>query len=146
MLIFGTVAAVIEEVGQPFFRTAVGETMFSYEVVNGNRAGEATVVISGDAVFTHSKEIDQALSEALDACDNLTVDVCAAKELDLTFRVLLCSLHRRSKLINKTVTVRDTRAPGCGERRSRYARVEGCLFKDASGLCSLWRGSGAGKR
>ena len=146
MLILGTVAAVVEEVGQPFFRTAGGETMFRYEVVSGTSAGEATVVISGDAVFTHSKEIDQALSEALETCDNLTVDVGAAKELDLTFRVLLCSLHRRSELINKTISVRDTRGPGGGERRSRYARVEGCLFKDASELCSLWHGSGAGKR
>lgn len=123
-----------------------GEMMFRYEVVSGNRAGEATVVISGDAVFTHSKEIDQALSEALAACDKLTVDVGAAMELDLTFRVLLCSLHRRSELYNKTLSVRDTRDPGRGERRPGYERVEGCLFKDASGLCSLWHVSGEGKR
>lgn len=132
--------------GEPVFRDASGETMFSYEVVSGNGAGEVTVVISGDAVFTHSEEIDRALCDALDTCDSLTVDVGAAKELDLTFRVLLCSLHRRSELINKSVSVRDTRAPGRKERQSRYARVDGCLSKDASGLCSLWHGSGGGKR
>ena len=80
-----------------------GEAMFKHVVVSGIDKGEATVVISGDAVFTHAQEVQDALSEALRACDHLTIDVGAAGELDLTFRVPLCSLHRRSVLINKRI-------------------------------------------
>ena len=116
--------------------------MFKHVVVSGIDKGEATVVISGNAVFTHAQEVQDALSEALRACDHLTIDVGAAGELDLTFRVLLCSLHRRSVLINKRISVRVAPAPGRDNRQRRYTRVEGCLFKDASEHCSLWDGPG----
>ena len=120
--------------------------MFRYLMVSGNGNGRTSVVISGDAVFTHTTEMEKALGEALDSCDHLTVDVVAAGDVDLTFRVLLCSLHRRSELINKKITVQVAQTPGREERPGQFARVEGCLFKDASELCTLWHGSGDGKR
>lgn len=102
---------------------------------------EATVFVSGAAVFTHATELQESLNDALDACGHLVVDISAAGPIDLTLRALLCSLHRRSELMNKTMSVRvaDAEGNGCGER---YARVEGCLFKDADGYCSLWDGPG----
>uniref|UniRef100_C6E308 STAS domain-containing protein n=1 Tax=Geobacter sp. (strain M21) TaxID=443144 RepID=C6E308_GEOSM len=112
--------------------------MFRYALVRGKGDGEMTVVISGHALFTQAGDIERALRGALNACHHLTVDVGSARELDLTFRVLLCSLHRRSVLQNKTVTVRDTRATP-REVREDIERVEGCLFKDGSDLCTLWR-------
>lgn len=138
----GTVAALVKEAVQAQLRGdgQSGESMFRYEVLRGNGNGRATMVVAGNAVFTHSKEVEEALCEALDGCDHLTVDVGAAADLDLTFRVLLCSLHRRSELINKTISVRDARGGGRRGIESRHARVEGCLFKDGSEFCSLWRG------
>ena len=112
--------------------------MFRYALVSGKGEGEMTVVIFGHALFTQACEIEEALSEALHACAHLTVEVGSAEDLDLSFRVLLCSLHRRSELLNKTVTVRDTRRTP-REMREDVGRVEGCLFKDASDLCTLWR-------
>lgn len=112
--------------------------MFSYTVVSGCGEGEVTLLISGNAVFTHTEEMNEALSDALDSCEHLTVDVGSANELDLTFRVLLCSLHRRSLLMNKRISVRFSHMPGGEERRGGFARVEGCLYKDATAFCSLW--------
>ena len=122
--------------------------MFKHAVVNGTGKGKAVIMISGDAVFTHAQEMQKALGEALDACDHLTIDIGRVEVVDVTFRALLCSLHRRSELVNKKIVMQ-----GALPRREgdpvRYTRVKGCLFKEASELCQLWEsiirvpGSGA---
>jgi ABC-type transporter Mla MlaB component len=123
--------------------------MFRHVVVNGISKGEATVVISGDAVFTHALEMQSALSEALESCDHLTIDVGSVEVLDVTFRVLLCSLHRRSELVNKRISMQGA-LPSREDDRTRYARVNGCLFKGASERCLLWesivQGGAEGRR
>lgn len=57
--------------------------------------------------------------------------------IDDTFRALLCSLHRRSELVNKKITLQGA-LPRLEVDPARYTRVEGCLFKEASELCQLW--------
>jgi len=111
--------------------------MFSHILVDEIGAGEATVVILGDAVFTHAQEMQAALSQALDACEHLTIDVGSVDALDLNFRVLLCSLHRRSELVNKKISMRGA-LPGLEDDRTRYDRVKGCLFKKPNERCMLW--------
>lgn len=111
--------------------------MFRHLLVHGVGKGEATVVISGAAVFTDALEMQHALGEALDACEHLTIDVGDIEAFDATFRVLLCSLHRRSELVNKRISITGVllrREDG----QAGNARVEGCLFKDESGVCTLW--------
>jgi hypothetical protein len=121
--------------------------MFVHQVVSGFGNGEATVLISGDAVFTHAGEMQAALGEALDACQHLTIDVGCVDALDGTFRVLLCALHRRSELGNKSISMQGV-LPGWDDDQSRYA-TKGCLFRGANERCPLWESlvrGGAGRR
>lgn len=112
--------------------------MFSHLVVKGIDKGEATIVISGDAVFTHAHEMQSALSAALDACQHLIIDVGSVQALDGTFRVLLCSLHRRSELVNKRITVQGPLTGRVDDQIRRSPRVQGCLFKKQDQFCTLW--------
>ena len=104
--------------------------MFGHIMINRIGKRDAMVVVSGDAVFTHAQEMQTALGEALETCDNLTIDVRKVQASDVTFRVLLCSLHRRSELENKTIAILGT-LPGRED-----ARVNGCL-KNSSQRCAL---------
>jgi len=117
--------------------------MFRLSVRSGRGSGEATVVIAGDAVFTHAGELQSALGEVLADCEHLTIDVGKVGLLDLTFHVLLCSLHRQSELAHKRITLQgaDCRreVPPCFSRHRR------CLVKGGNGVCHLW-GPGAGDR
>jgi ABC-type transporter Mla MlaB component len=124
--------------------------MFNHARFNGIGKGETTIMISGAAVFTHAQEMQNALGDALDACDHLTIDVGRVEAMDLTFRALLCSLHRRSELVNKKISMQ-----GALPRREGYPvrhRVKGCLFKATGECCQLWEsiakdgGDAAGRR
>jgi hypothetical protein len=110
----------------------VGSPRERYTVAQGIGKGESTVVILGDAVFTHAQEIMSALSEALDACDHLIIDVGKVVAYDGTFRVLLCSLHRRSELVRKTISMKGT-LPGL-----RNVYIHRCAFNGTNQRCTLW--------
>lgn len=111
--------------------------MFRHTLVQGTGKGEATVAISGDAVFTHAQEMQSALGEALEGCRHLTIDVGAIESHDGTFRVLLCSLHRRSELVNKRITMRGT-LPGREGVQAGHAKENGCPFNRTNEGCPLW--------
>jgi ABC-type transporter Mla MlaB component len=111
--------------------------MFSHLVVKGARKDDSRILLFGVAIFTHAEEMQSALGEALEGCHCLTIDVEGVEAFDVTFRVLLCSLHRRSQLVNKTILLQGG-LPGREDDPAKYARVEGCLFKNASDLCTLW--------
>ena len=117
--------------------------MFRLVVVKGIDKGEATVVISGDAVFTHAQEMQSALNEALDACDRLAIDVGAVDAFDVTFRVLLCSLHRKAELAHKRVSMQGG-MPGREGDHARFFKVNGCLFKGGTEQCQLWKTTATG--
>ena len=111
--------------------------MFKHALVHGTGKKQATVMIFGDAVFTHAEEMRSALGDALEACEHLTIDVGKVRVIDLTFRALLCSLHRRSELVNKTITMQGA-LPRRKNDQVRYARIKGCLFKNDNERCQLW--------
>lgn len=112
--------------------------MYRHAVID-NGGGRATVVVTGDAVFTDIPELQRVLEDALDACEHLSVEVEGADAVDATLRVLLCSLHRRSELLKKPISARIP--PAGGRRRpKRRQRVEGCPFGEEGDCCPLWDG------
>jgi ABC-type transporter Mla MlaB component len=122
--------------------------MFRLCVRGGRESGEATVLIAGDAVFTHAGELQSALSQVLADCEHLTIDIGKVELLDLTFRVLLCSLHRQSELAHKKITLQGADCRRDVSHCFSGSRV--CLVKDGNGSCHLWdpgadgRGGAAG--
>lgn len=110
--------------------------MFRHTLVEGTGAGEATMAIFGDAVFTEAQEMERALGAALDACRRLTIDVGGVQNFDGTFRVLLCSLHRRSQLENKTIVMHGNLRKR-EQDRSWQSKLKGCPFDGIDRNCPL---------
>lgn len=119
--------------------------MFRHILQHGGGEGRAILSISGHAVFTRAQEMEQVLGGALEACRHLTIDLEGIEEYDSTFRVLLCSLHRRSELEQKTLAIRGA-LPGRESEQARQAGAMGCLRDETNTRCHLWEKEPKGKR
>ena len=98
--------------------------------------GITTVWIAGDAVFTCTEELRTSLFGALDGCRHLVIDISLVADLDATFRVVVCSLHRRAYLSRRRVSLKGTL--GGSAREPAPHRVAGCPFHDSGAGCLLW--------
>lgn len=108
--------------------------MFRHMLVEGIAEGEATMVIFGNAVFTDAHQMESELGKALDACRHLTIDVGGVEISDATFQVILCSLHRRSQLENKKVSMQG-RLRRRENDRGWQPKVKVCRFNRTNSCC-----------
>lgn len=108
--------------------------MVKLDSAPGGQPGELTVSISGWAVFTHAKELEQALVEALSGCRHLTLDLTSVQQIDLSFPALVCCLHRKSELLHKEITLRGPPRRGRGWLATREARCP----RQPGRQCRLW--------
>ena len=108
--------------------------MFRHSLLQETGKSEAVIVISGDAVFTQAQEMESALSAALQSCRHLIIEIGGVEAFDSTFQVLLCSLHRRSELENKKISLQGIRREN---EPTWQARLKGCLLNENT-RCPLW--------
>ena len=111
--------------------------MFKHTWHQETGSDEATIKISGEAVFTQAQEMESALGEALEACRHLIIDIGGIEAFDSTFEVLLCSLHRRSDLGNKRISIQGS-LPRQESLQTRQAKANGCLLQGTNKRCPLW--------
>jgi hypothetical protein len=109
--------------------------MFRLTLIDGNGTKDATVAISGAAVFTDAREMQQALGRALDGCEHLIIDLGQVEQFDLTFRATICALHRHSELVHKKITLQGALA-GRGDPLCLSTFRE-CLRRPDQ-CCHLW--------
>ncbi len=110
--------------------------MFRYLLTKTKDKDQATLAISGNAVFIRADEMDNALAAGLACCRELVIDVSGLESFDSTFQVLLCSLHRRSELENKSISIVGA-LPGRSNEQARQAKAKGCLLNGNSKHCPL---------
>jgi ABC-type transporter Mla MlaB component len=79
--------------------------MFRLTIIDGTGRKATTVAISGSALFSDARELEQALGQLLAGCDHLTIDICGVQDVDVTFRALICVLHRHSELLHKKISL-----------------------------------------
>ncbi|MCE5335851.1 MAG: STAS domain-containing protein [Desulfobacteraceae bacterium] len=65
--------------------------------------GGVVMGLSGECTIEHALEIKKALSEALDAHENLLLQLGNVTAVDLSFLQLLCWAHRNSVMMSKHI-------------------------------------------
>lgn len=96
--------------------------------------------LQGNATFDQAEELQKVLSRALHSCDQLVIDLQGVREVDISFIMILCAVHRTAELLGKRVSVRGA-LPELFKRHfeyARYSRQRGCLFS-ARKHCRFWK-------
>jgi len=69
--------------------------------------GTGKLILDGDMTVQRAGELKTALIEALDKATSVVIDMEHITDADLSFLQLLCSAHRTSLKINKTVSLSE---------------------------------------
>jgi anti-anti-sigma regulatory factor len=97
-----------------------------------------TLVLEGDLTIQKASAAREELQIALKKVEHIELDMEAAKAVDLAFLQLLCSAHRTSLNMGKTLAFKGTVPPMLKKsvQDNGYARQHGCVL-DVNKTC-LW--------
>jgi len=105
---------------------------------SGNTGDTITLVMAGNLTIGRASDARVELQEALENAKHIDLDIEAAGEVDLAFLQLLCSAHRTSVSMDKTLVFRGV-IPEMFKKSvedNGYARLTGCAL-DCNKTC-LW--------
>ena len=71
----------------------------------GGDTRKRKLTLEGSATQCADKEMPNILFDAMQGCDHLQLDVSQLTEVDLSFLLLLCAIHRMSRQYGKTFRV-----------------------------------------
>lgn len=106
---------------------------------NGTSKDKTTLVMTGELTIRQAGAARDELQDALKNTQCVELDVKAATEVDLAFLQLLCSAHRTSMNMNKTLMFKGT-IPTVLKKSiedNGYARTSGCVLN--SNYTCLWQ-------
>lgn len=106
---------------------------------NGTSENKTTLVMTGELTIRQASAAKDELQDALKKAQHVELDVGAATEVDLAFLQLLCSAHRTSMNLNKTLMFKGA-IPAVLKKSiedNGYARTSGCVL-NSSHAC-LWQ-------
>ncbi len=106
--------------------------------ISEKSADKITLVMDGNLTIGQTGSTKAQLQDALKNAQHVELDITAASEVDLAFLQLLCSAHRTSVNMNKTLAFQG-KIPDAFKKSvedNGYARPTGCAF-DCKKTC-LW--------
>ena len=105
---------------------------------SGNPEDTITLVLEGNLTIVRASDAKVELQEALKNAQHIELDIESAREVDLAFLQLLCSAHRTSINMDKTLVFQSA-IPEIFKKSvedNGYARHTGCAL-DCNNTC-LW--------
>lgn len=103
-------------------------------------AEECVVKLRGDLTVEHAHEMKSVFLEALQSNERVVVELEGITDVDLSFLQLLCSAHRTSMRLNKSLTLLSEQSDIFRQavRDAGFSRILGC-HEDPQKAC-LWIG------
>lgn len=108
------------------------------KTAKGSSPNKTTLVLNGNLTISRARATRDELHKALKNTQHVELDVESAEEVDLSFLQLLCSAHRTSLSLNKTLLIKGT-IPEVFNKSiedNGFMRQRGCLL-DSTNTC-LW--------
>ncbi len=104
----------------------------------GSSPNKTTLVMNGHLTISQACAAKDELHKALKKVQHLELDMESAEEIDLSFLQLLCSAHRTSINLRKTLTFKGTLPEAFKKslKDNGFMRQRGCAA-DSTNTC-LW--------
>lgn len=108
------------------------------EIKVAKKGKEHLIVINGGLTIEYAAELKKALQQSLKDGESVALDLSNVTEMDLSGLQILCSAHKTSVNLKKTVGLTNETTEVFREavRRSGYKRYSGCT-KETEKNC-LW--------
>lgn len=104
----------------------------------GSPQDKTTLAMNGNLTISRARAARDELHKALKNAQYIELDLESADEVDLSFLQLLCSAHRTSISLKKTLVIKNTIPAGFKKsiEENGFIRPRGCAL-DSSNTC-LW--------